>query len=62
MDVIKTNDYNLNITRYVSTAKPEEPIDLSATHTELVVIERDIKESTARYNEFLKEPGLPPLP
>jgi len=62
MDEIEENDYNLNISRYVSTAEPEPQIDLSATHKELVETEREIRESTAKHNEFLKELGLPPLP
>ena len=61
MDEIKANEYNLNISRYVSTAVPEVEIDLSATHRDLVEIEKQIKESTAKYNTFLKELGLPPL-
>ena len=35
MEEIEENDYNLNISRYVSTVKPEPEIDLSATHKEL---------------------------
>ena len=62
MDEIESNDFNLNISRYVSTAKPEVAIDLSATHTELVDIEKQIQEATAKHNVFLKELGLPPLP
>ena len=62
MDEIEANDYNLNITRYVSTAKPEVAVDLSATHQELVEIEKQIQESTAKHNEFLKELGLSTLP
>ena len=30
MEEIEKNDFNLNISRYVSTAKPEEKIDLRA--------------------------------
>jgi len=62
MDEIEENDYNLNISRYVSTAEPEPQIDLLTTHKELVEIEKEIRESTAKHNEFLKELGLPPLP
>ena len=58
---IEANDYNLNISRYVSTAEPEVEIDLSATHMELVDIEKQIQESTAKHNAFLKELGLPQL-
>ena len=62
MDEIKANDFNLNISRYVSTAQEEVAIDLSATHEELVEIEKQIRESTAKHNAFLKELGLSPLP
>jgi len=62
MEEIIDNDYNLNISRYVSTAKPEPQIDLSATHKQLVKIEQEIRESTAKHNAFLKELGLSPLP
>jgi type I restriction enzyme M protein len=59
---IEANDYNLNITRYVSTATEEAEIDLLATHRELVDIEAAIRTATAKHNAFLKELGLPPLP
>jgi len=62
MEEIEQHNYNLNISRYVSTAEPEPQIDLSATHKELVEIEKEIRESTTKHNEFLKELGLPPLP
>lgn len=62
MDEIEANDYNLNIIRYVSTARPEVQIDLAATHKELTAIESKIQESTAKHNAFLKELGLDPLP
>ena len=62
MDEIEDNDFNLNISRYVSTAKPEALIDLSATHTELDDIEKQIRKTTAKHNKFLEELGLPPLP
>ena len=62
MDEIEANDFNLNISRYVSTAEPEVAIDLSATHTELVDIEKQIQESTVKHNTFLGELGLSSLP
>ena len=62
MDEIAANDFNLNITRYVSTAEPEVQVDLSATHADLVDIEKQIQKSTAIHNEFLEELGLSPLP
>jgi type I restriction enzyme M protein len=62
MQEIVANDYNLNISRYVSTAQEEPEIDLAATHGELVEIEKSIRKATATHNKFLKELGLPPLP
>ena len=62
MKEIAENDYNLNISRYVSTAEAEAEIDLGATHAELVRIEGEIRVATAKHNEFLKELGLPLLP
>lgn len=62
MEEIAENDYNLNISRYVSIAQAEVAIDLAATHAELVSIESDIRTATATHNAFLKELGLPPLP
>lgn len=54
--------YNLNISRYISTAVQEKEIDLTATHHELVEIEKAIRNAATKHNEFLKELGLPPLP
>jgi type I restriction enzyme M protein len=62
MKEIAKNDYNLNISRYVSTAQSEVEIDLAAIHSELVSIETDIHTATAKHNGFLKELNLPPLP
>src|SRR5699024_7696849 len=61
MAEIGKNDYNLNISRYVSTAKPEPQVDLAAVHDELVAIDRRIDAAAEKYNVFLKELGLPPL-
>jgi type I restriction enzyme M protein len=61
-EISKENLYNLNISRYVSTSEAEAEIDLTATHAELIRIEREIREATARHNGFLKELGLSPLP
>ena len=62
MEEIEKNDYNLNISRYVSTAQPEESVDLQAVHGELVTLEQKIKNSQDKHNAFLKELGLPKLP
>ncbi len=62
MDEIEKNDFNLNISRYVSTAKPEEKIDIKAVNKELQSLEKEISSATKKHNKFLKELGLPPLP
>ncbi len=62
MGEIEKNDYNLNISRYISTAVGEEVISLEETNAELVEIERAIQKATMKHNAFLKELGLPPLP
>jgi type I restriction enzyme M protein len=62
MREIEKNDFNLNISRYISTAVGEEEIDLKATNAELVRIEKAIREATLKHNAFLKELGLPELP
>ena len=62
MEEIEKNGFNLNISRYVSTAKPEEPVDLQAVNDELNEVEKKIADASQRHNDFLAELGLPPLP
>jgi len=62
MERIAEERYNLNISRYISTANSESEIDLAVTHGELVEIENTILTTTTKHNEFLKELGLPLLP
>ncbi|MDQ6976289.1 MAG: type I restriction-modification system subunit M [Mariprofundaceae bacterium] len=62
MEEIEQNDFNLNISRYISTAKPEPKIDLQVVNAELIDWENKIIEATSRHNAFLHELGLPPLP
>ncbi|MBD2769774.1 type I restriction-modification system subunit M [Hymenobacter sp. BT664] len=59
MAEVEQNGYNLNISRYVSTATSEEEIKLDEVHRKLVDIEKDIAAATARHNAFLQELGLP---
>src|SRR5690625_3459857 len=61
MEEIEKNDFNLNISRYVSTAKPEPEIDLSEVHAQIVDIEKRIAQATKEHNRYLKELGLPPV-
>ena len=61
MEEIEKNGYNLNISRYVSTARAEEPIDLQAVNAELKEIEKRAAKAAETHNTFLKELGLPPV-
>jgi len=62
MEEIEKNGFNLNISRYVSTAAGEAEIDLDAVHAELVEVEQAITAAKRKHNRFLKELGLKPLP
>ncbi|EKO3906888.1 type I restriction-modification system subunit M [Vibrio fluvialis] len=62
MEEIEKNDFNLNISRYVSTAKSEQAVDLKAVNDELVVLEKRLNEALVTHNSFLRELGLPILP
>ncbi|MEY4570607.1 MAG: hypothetical protein RLZZ398_2046 [Verrucomicrobiota bacterium] len=62
MEEIKKNDFNLNISRYISTAVGEVEIDLAVNREKLVETEDAIRVATTKHNGFLKELGLPPLP
>lgn len=59
MAEIEQNDFNLNISRYVSITQEEETIDLIKVHEQLVDIDKKAKEARDKHNEFLKELGLP---
>ncbi len=61
MEEIEKNDFNLNISRYVSTAKPEKKIDLKQVNQKLIEIEEKATKSLNEHNEFLKELGLKPI-
>ena len=62
MAEIEKNDFNLNISRYISTAVGEAEIDLEKTNRELVEIEKTIAAARDKHNSFLKELGLSLLP
>ncbi len=61
MEEIEKNGFNLNISRYVSTAAEEEIIDLAEVKKNLDSIENDISEAKSKHNQFLRELGLPEL-
>ncbi len=62
MAEIEKNDWNLNISRYISTAVAEEEINLMDVGAELRRLEQDIALARDKHNAFLKELGLPSLP
>ena len=61
MAEIEKNDYNLNISRYVSTMKPEAEVDLGLVSLQLDQIESRIKDVRDKHNRYLKDIGLKEL-
>ena len=59
LEEIERNDFNLNISRYVSTAMEEIEIDLYAVNAALKEIEKRAAKAAETHNAFLKELGLP---
>jgi type I restriction enzyme M protein len=62
MSEIESNGYNLNISRYISTAKDEVQVDLVAVNAELVRLTQEGLTAKDKHNVFLRELGLPLLP
>ncbi|KYH04720.1 type I restriction endonuclease subunit M [Chryseobacterium cucumeris] len=58
IEEIEKNAYNLNISRYVSTAEDEVQIDLAKVNTDLIEINKLIDSKTREHNQFLSELGL----
>ena len=62
MAEIEKNDFNLNISRYISTAVAEEMIDLQDVNRQLVDLEDRVIQAKKAHNQFLLELGLANLP
>ncbi|MCC6276215.1 MAG: type I restriction-modification system subunit M [Leptospiraceae bacterium] len=62
MKEIEKNEYNLNISRYVSTAESEEIIDIQKVNKDLNEIEKNIVKAKDSHNKYLQELGLKKLP
>jgi type I restriction enzyme M protein len=62
MERIEKEGYNLNISRYISTAVAEEEVDLQTVNAEMLSLEQKVTEAKDKHNAFLKQLGLPPLP
>lgn len=61
MAEIESHNYNLNISRYVSTSIDEETIDLMAVNEKLKDLDKTIEQARNTHNQFLKELGLPTI-
>jgi type I restriction enzyme M protein len=62
LEEIEKNEFNLNISRYVSTAVAEAKVDLKEVHEQLTSIEDEIAKALATHNNYLEQLGLPTLP
>jgi type I restriction enzyme M protein len=62
MEEIEKNNFNLNISRYVSTSVADEKIELQAVNERLLSLEEQVVNAKERHNQFLRELGLPLLP
>lgn len=62
MEEIEKNGFNLNISRYVSTAVEDEVVNLTEVKKNLDTIEDTINKAKIKHNQFLEELGLPKLP
>jgi type I restriction enzyme M protein len=54
---IEENDFNLNISRYIDTLEPEQPIDVPSELQKLWAAETARDEAAARMNALLRELG-----
>jgi type I restriction enzyme M protein len=61
MDEIEKNEFNLNISRYVSTSLDEEIIDLKVVNKKLVDLDKVINKAKETHNKYLTELGLPTI-
>lgn len=61
-NIREKHGYNLNISRYISTAEAETEIDLEQVHSKLVALDEKIQTSLNVHNDFLNQLGLPLLP
>lgn len=62
MAEIEKNDFNLNISHYISTAVGEAEIYLQKVNTELLTLAQNIKVAREKHSSFLRGLGLPALP
>ena len=61
MDEIGKNEFNMNISHYVSASLDKEIIDLNEVNEKLVYLEKQIIKARNTHNQYLKELGLIPI-
>ncbi|MFY0571126.1 type I restriction-modification system subunit M [Archangium lansingense] len=54
---LRENDFNLNISRYIDTLEPEQPVDLQAALADLKAAEAIERQSVERLHALIKELG-----
>jgi type I restriction enzyme M protein len=57
LDEIRSNDYNLNIARYIDITEEEEPIDVQQVINELNDLKKERVKTESKMNTYLKELG-----
>lgn len=58
LEEIKSNNYNLNIPRYVDTSEEEELVDIEEVRGNIARLKSEIAEAEAQMEKYLKELGL----
>lgn len=61
-EIEEEHDFNLNISRYVSTAEPEAEVDLVAAHRRLDDLRQLARSAAQQHNDYLEELSVPTLP
>jgi type I restriction enzyme M protein len=55
---IEKNDYNLNISRYVSTCEEEKPINIEEIATQILALEQEMKPLDKKIQSYCAELGI----
>ncbi|ELY69943.1 type I restriction-modification system subunit M [Natrinema versiforme] len=55
LEEIEENDWNLNISRYVDTTEPEEPIDVSEKLKELDELKEERRKTDEKFQQYMEE-------
>ncbi|MGC6372970.1 type I restriction-modification system subunit M [Pseudomonas sp. S2.OTC.A_B10] len=62
LERIEKEGYNLNISRYISTAGAKEEVVLETVNAKLTTLTQNIEMAREKHNAFLRELDLSPLP